>query len=40
MDLIAEADAHIRNGTASPRLLLELLIAGSPGRRRPAGVRR
>jgi DNA polymerase III subunit delta len=27
LDLIAEADAHIRNGTSSPRLLLELLIA-------------
>src|SRR4030095_3086082 len=33
LDLIAEADAHIRNGTSSPRLLLELLIA------RPAGAR-
>src|ERR671916_64396 len=31
LDLIAEADAHIRNGTSSPRLLLELLIARLAG---------
>ena len=31
LDLIAEADAHIRNGTSSSRLLLELLIARLAG---------
>ena len=38
LDLIAEADAHIRNGTSSPRLLLELLIARLAGA--PAGSSR
>jgi DNA polymerase III subunit delta len=36
LDLIAEADAHIRNGTASSRLLLELLIARLAGAGAPA----
>jgi DNA polymerase III subunit delta len=36
LDLIAEADAHIRNGTSSPRLLLELLIARLAGAGAPA----
>ena len=37
LDLIAEADAHIRNGTSSPRLLLELLIARLAGAGAPTG---
>jgi DNA polymerase-3 subunit delta len=37
LDLIAEADAHIRNGTSSPRLLLELLISRLAGAGAPAG---
>jgi DNA polymerase-3 subunit delta len=36
LDLIAESDAHIRNGTASPRWLLELLIARLAGAGAPA----
>ncbi|MET0834272.1 MAG: hypothetical protein ABWZ62_09860 [Actinomycetota bacterium] len=40
LDLIAEADAHIRNGTPSPRLLLELLIARLAGAGAPAGSSR
>ena len=40
LDLIAEADAHIRNGTPSPRLLLELLIARLSGADAPAGASR
>jgi DNA polymerase III subunit delta len=40
LDLIAEADAHIRNGTSSPRLLLELLIARLAGAGAPAGSSR
>jgi DNA polymerase III subunit delta len=40
LDLIAEADAHIRNGTSSSRLLLELLIARLAGAGAPAATRR
>ena len=40
LDLIAEADAHIRNGTSSPRLLLELLIARLAGAGAPAATTR
>jgi DNA polymerase III subunit delta len=40
LDLIAEADAHIRNGTSSPRLLLELLIARLAGAGAPAAGHR
>jgi DNA polymerase-3 subunit delta len=40
LDLIAEADAHIRNGTPSPRLLLELLIARLAGAGAPAATTR
>ena len=40
LDLIAEADAHIRNGTSSPRLLLELLIARLAGAGAPAASSR
>jgi DNA polymerase III subunit delta len=36
LDLIAEADAQIRNGSPSPRLLLELLIARLAGAGAPA----
>ena len=39
-DLTAEADAHIRNGTSSPRLLLELLIARLAGAGAPAATTR
>jgi DNA polymerase-3 subunit delta len=40
LDLIAEADAQVRNGTSSPRLLLELLIARLAGAGAPAGSSR
>jgi DNA polymerase-3 subunit delta len=40
LDLIAEADAHIRNGTSSSRLLLELLIARLAGAGAPAAPTR
>ena len=40
LDLIAEADAHIRNGTSSPRLLLELLIARLAGAGEPTATGR
>jgi DNA polymerase-3 subunit delta len=40
LDLIAEADAHIRNGTSSSRLLLELLIARLAGAGAPAASSR
>jgi DNA polymerase-3 subunit delta len=40
LDLVAEADAHIRNGTSSSRLLLELLIARLAGAGAPAATTR
>jgi hypothetical protein len=38
--VIAEADAQIRNGSSSPRLLLELLIARLAGAGAAAGTSR
>jgi len=40
LDVIAEADAQIRNGSSSPRLLLELLIARLAGAGAAAGTSR